>query len=421
MILSYYGKRLIVLYNEKHKTEHTAKSFFEEKLFPIVYQKSPPLNRYAHNSKFRYADTPEEGLVNFHQGIEKKEFNTGSVFGFAATDPKATTAGQVTDLAIPVLGDDAYASWIADALSIDVEGSTVLIEHPDIFLWLQEGWQEYRALLDQTPNPTPQQIRKWNAAYLAHKINDHELLHELHYKVKTTEILAMNWVKLVVLLAKLCPNQSLTCYAYILDKSGNTTIGFIPIYLPQIASMYKVYNELFANNAKLPVHALESLISTYRFKEVCERGYIGLYALEPKGIREFIGTDKLPDPNKQYSNPFHLYQLWIIAMLEDKNLLQYAKDVALTMNTFVQGATQKSNVNTRSQIIKDVLATGSLQKLVAQLNIMLEAEPSLYEPLIKLIEIVYKQTADQLRLFLTLIKFHYVGISQNEQTDLFNN
>ena len=210
------------------------------------------------------------------------------------------------------------------------------------------------------------------------------------------------------------------CYAYGLDKSGNTTIGFIPIHLPKIHKLYKAYNEIFSNIAELKYDALEKIVTQFEFRTVCKRGYIGLHSLEPKGIDQFISSTQLPDKNKKYHNPIHLYHIWIIAMLEDQKLLELSKQVAQNLNSFVQKATQGSNTNTRIQVVKDVLASGSKQKLISNLTLILESEPNMYLELNKLIELTLKQTSEQLRLLLVLIKFHYVGISKSPQPDLFN-
>lgn len=412
MILSHFGRLLVDAYNRKQGTTHDPKSFFDEILIKTIYsRKDFPLNRFAHNSKFRYADTIEEGLSNFHAAIHNNEFHTGTVFGFAATELEANTSGQITSLNIPCEADDAYCSWIADALAIDLQGGVcVLIDNPEILLLIQEGWSEHLKFISQIPNPTAQQIRKWNGAYLVHKLTEISLQNSLNTKKGTSELLSLSWHELVLSLCKQYGTTTQNLYVYSLDKTGNTNIGFVPVYLPSIALFSREFFKLNLGNSD----AAKQLKLRFDFREVCKRGFIGLYALEPSDLQQIIRSEKLPNPNKELKNPFHIYKIWIIAMLNDKSLDAYAIDIANTFTTFAQGANQKSTLNTRTQVITDILTVSSKAKLVNSLTNLLEHDATHYEVLASLIQQIGKRPTEEIKLFFALVKFHYVGISKQQ-------
>src|SRR5690606_4872456 len=114
----------------------------------------------------------------------------------------------------------------------------------------------------------------------------------------------------------------------------NQTLGFVNIYLNEV-------NELYELRDKMLFDKKESILSDsdigkfepfYYFKDACTFGTIGLKALEPAKLREFMpkgsvkyaqGKEfKLKDEESHFN--YKLFKIWIYAMLNKKEIIQLA-------------------------------------------------------------------------------------------------
>lgn len=129
-------------------------------------------------------------------------------------------------------------------------------------------------------------------------------------------------------------------YVYGLGQT-NTTIGFIPFELPQIATPRELYVKLFGMESSRAAAALFG--TAVGFERCCQRGSIGLRAMEPSGLREIMDGRKTlkykpDDPASQIQ--FQTYITWIMAMLNNEELREVARDLAQELRTYVQESKQ---------------------------------------------------------------------------------
>lgn len=447
MILATYGHRLVRLYNERHQTEYTARSFFDEVFFPVVYDYAEFLQPPASNSPFFVARklaypksskakpkplTPEvrrEALRTLHHKVKTRPPDASTSMGFPAADADSVTSGQVSNLSVPSAPDDAFASWIGAALALTVSGGFSLLVEADEVIWTTfEGWMAYRDLLEKPPfdNLKGQQINAWNAWYLQHCFSEEALpgtLPELRYVAPKKDqpnyqIEMLGWPPLILTLARRYPAEMLTAYVFNLG-STNTTIGFLPMKLPEVALLRAVYHQFFENEAALPLPSLERLYEADdTFRHVCERGALGLQAMQPKGLSEQMPDPKNPSlPAKLDVATITRHKLWILAMLGDQrqDLEKLAQEAARLFLRFDQGEKGRERTN----LIDNLLNQRQKEAFLRHMTDVLEREPGLYDELQKLFRMAYEMPSDQLRLFLTLLKFHYVGLSKKpSQTEL---
>jgi hypothetical protein len=144
-------------------------------------------------------------------------------------------------------------------------------------------------------------------------------------------------------------------------------------------------------------------------------GTIGLKAIEPRGLREFMpkgsvdfaqGKEfKFSDENSKYI--FSLYKLWIIAMLNKTELLQVADSTALAL---IEYANKKLDDNRgkkdKEQDVRKIIEAKNFKEFAEQIKIILDSSNSLIVQ--DIVQKAYVEIAsDNFPLFLTLVRFQY--------------
>jgi hypothetical protein len=454
MYTSYIGKKFLSLYKEKENKpdDYSARQFFDDVLFPMFFD-DPITLLWVHNSPFDqlnkadakkrndhynknksepYYSLKDDPIARFEKKeelyakISAKEISGSTAVGFYVADIKGNTSGQVTTLPVDYSDDDIIASWIGQALSVGLKGGYVLIDNSEILSILSDGWQFYRQFISQTPKLKGNQIETWNAYWLSHKMSkvfdENNPLLGLKFELQGDEaekgvlsIPTLIWSKLVFNLSSSFPLSTFTCYAYFLGKTNNT-LGFINIYLPKIRYLYELRDILFLNGKEnvLTDKQIGELETFHTFKNACRIGTIGLEALEPAKLREFMpkgiveyaqGKDfKFTDENSK--NIFSLYKLWIIAMLNKTELLQLAADVAKSLHSLER---EKSDTNrgktTQTQSSKELLESKSLKVFIDGLTENINENNS--QTFKNVVDQVVKMPSDNFPLFITLIRFEY--------------
>jgi len=430
MIISHYGHRLVRVYNRRNGTEHDARSFFDEVLFPVIYgtKEDEPFLQDAGNTPFGQADklakriplTPErrrEVLATFHTKMEAAQPTGNDVmFGGSALEATASTSGLLTDLELPFRAEDAYASWLGAALAIGVQGGwCLLVDDEDILYSTFQGWQVYRRFLRETPGFKARQINTWNAHWLVHVLSHRSSTYPSTITAPEKEnasIATLGWPQVLFALSARF-DQPQTAYVYKLSQQ-NSTIGFVQLHLPQVASEVDWFDRLFSNEAALSRDAMMSLyVAHYGFDEACQMGVVGLRALEPKGMRAFYPSgdkSRMPDPNKT-SIPLPIYQTWIVAMLEKdgKDLYRQAVAVADALLDFEDRAV--GGKTDRRRALESLLEQKSRRTFIEKVTAVVEKEPEMFPVLDNLARATMpeRMSPEQFRLFLTLIKFQVAG------------
>lgn len=429
MIASTIGKTFLKTYNEEYNTDYSAKEFFEEVFFSIFYDHEKYL-QWITNSPFvqgiKKGQPPNkaeraEKLEKFITKISEGATDASVAIGYSSTDVLATTSGQVSNVIINTEEEEIYASWIGGGFGIGVKGGfSMYINEPNVLMTLFEGWEYYRNYLKEMPKLRPNQIDTWNGQWLAHALNKryfnkkNPLSNFEPFNTKKEGIMELetqSWVKVVFGLSQVFPNTTLLSYVFSLGKM-NKTVGFIPIVLPKVRKVIELYKNLFGENQYLKdANTIENIFgdknSIYR---ACERGAIGIRALEPRLVRDLMWKS---DNKINYKHDdelqvvsFRTYIIWILAMLNNEQLHQLSKDIVQLFLNY-ESTTERLKSG-KSQAIKKLMDSKSSDNFLQELlGVAEEATAEEGIKLLDLIEQVNKLKSDNFKRFLILLKLQY--------------
>ncbi len=229
------------------------------------------------------------------------------------------------------------------------------------------------------------------------------------------------WIKVIFALSKKNPNKVINAYSYNLSQT-NTTLGFISLYLPEVHRMFELRDKLFIDevNTILTEEDINQFSTFYNFKSACRFGTIGLKAIEPAKLREYmpIGTvlyaqgKEYKFTNEESYTNYKLFKIWIIAMLNKTELLNLASDVAKALLEF-----EKSNLDNRGKtdlftLSKEVRESSNLRLFIDKLTVLLSQENA--DVFKRVDEEVLKMPSDNFPLFITLIRFEYAYIKSKK-------
>lgn len=345
--------------------------------------------------------------------------------GAPAKDIEGTTSGQVSSIDIAIDSDEMYASWIGEALAIGVNGGFVMLIDNDEILWnLYIGWKYYRKYLSQTPNIKDKQIETWNGQWLSHclskSFDENYPEDNLNIEPENVQgklaIPTIKWTSVMLSLSRRFSNSQMIAYAYNLSQT-NTTLGFINLYLKEIHEIYEIQDQLILESDKtiLSDFDIEKFEPFFYFKDACAFGTIGLKALEPAKLREFMpkgsvlyaqGKDyKFKDEESHFN--YKLFKIWIYAMLNKKEIIQLANQLALILLKHEHSNKEENRGKTgKGEQVKKVIESRYFKEFAENIKLLVNKENSS-----KLEEIVQKSyleiTTDNFPLFLTLVRFQY--------------
>jgi hypothetical protein len=433
MYTSYIGKKFLKIYRAKFNKpdDYSARQFFDEEQFPTFFQDNSHLMHVGNSPFFqkpRKEDTKLYGskslaqLNNLRKKIESGVPSGAIYVGYAAEEMQATSSGQLTSMDFKTNEEDMYASWIGEGLGIGVSGGFVMLINEEDVLWsLFNGWQYYRKYLQQTPNLKDKQIETWNGHWISYcfsnRFNNEYPMD--NFKLETTEVLGniaiptQKWSKVLFALSQ--KYKELTVYAYNLSQT-NTTLGFINVHLSEFCYLSELRDKIFLNqeNTILNSEEIETLETFFNFRSACKFGTIGLKALEPAKLREFMprgsvdyaqGKDYKFSDNNSYLI-YQLYQTWIIAMLNKTELLELASDVAAALLNFENEPNNrgKKDLTTLSE---DVRTSNNIKGFIEKLTGVLERKPENGDVFKNVVEQTLKMPSDNFPLFVTLVRFEY--------------
>jgi len=430
MYTSYIGKKFLKLYNEKEGLNVSAEEFFNTVLFPLFFNEDRHF-MHVHGSTFFQKVSEKDiqkgetkhtfRLSRLHKDIADGRLSGSTYVGYAAETTQAVTSGQVSTMKDQVINsEEIYFSWIGHALCLGVEGRYCLLIPNDEILWiLYMGWQSYRKFLNQTPSIKDKEIEFWNTVWLLNVFdNDWNIPNHLNIQTDTsageTRIRKIVWSQLVYELCRKIPIQMLSAYCYKLDKT-NTTLGFMNIYLHEVSTVFEFRDKLFIDKDKTILSDKEiSMLSTYfSFYSACQLGTIGLKAMEPAKLRQFMprgsvayaqGKDFKFNNQESYQY-YQLYKIWITAMLNKTDLLHLAEKTAGALLKFEEEDERGKKVH--ATISSNIRDSKSLVKFIENISELL-AKSDLDKDLFKnLVKEVLQMPSDNFPLFITLIRFEY--------------
>ena len=428
MITSNIGKIFLDAYNEKYGTSYDARTFFLEQFYPLFFDQNKYMmtagNSPLENPKLSWDDmikgkkpfeTPEQRKIRFEKlikKIEESEADASIARGYASLDVAATTSGQVTDLKLPNSQEEIYASWIGDALGIGVQGGfSILFSNKEILLDIFEGWKLYRTSLNETTMLKGNQINTWNGQWLSHYYDPREYDADMPlagyspYNTNKDGIINIDtqtWTKILIGISKKYRNAQILGYIYSIGQT-NTTIGFIPFNLNQIRRPIHLYEKIFGmSNGK----NAESLWGTaIGFKTACTYGAVGIKAMEPKGLRDYVYKGKQPKAHNYNNINYNVYIIWIYAMLNNDELWEKSQELAELLNE-ASSDKDKSISTKRKNLVEAMLnATNKKQFIAAAAEVV--SFIGKIDEFKGIVKEIHGMPTDNVPYFLTLLRFQY--------------
>lgn len=434
MYTSFIGKKFLKLYKEKYnKAEgYSAKQFFEEEFFPLFFIDNRHLMHVGNSPFFqkpKEQDTAKYGSRSLAQLQNLKTkissgVSSGAIFvGFAAEEIQATSSGQLSTIDFKIDEEEVYASWIGEALAVGLNGGFVmLLNENEILLGMYDGWKHYRKYLQQTPHVKDKQIETWNGNWLLMYLRegyDENLINYSAFEISEVQgniaISTAKWSQVMFALAKKYPNKVITAYCYNLSQT-NTTLGFINLCLPEVFELYEFRDKVFLNkeNTILTDEQIEKLETFFNFQNACKQGTIGLKALEPAQLRQYMpkgSADYAQGKEFKFSDEnsyiiYTLLKLWIIAMLNKTELLQLASDVATSLIEFENDPNNRGKKDL-STLAEETRSASNMRLFIEKLTSVLDKKQVYAETFKRVIEQVLLMPSDNYPLFATLVRFEY--------------
>ena len=424
MVTSEIGKIFLKAYNEKYGTTYNARTFFIEQFYPLFFdhnkymlyvrnspfvQGFPTFNDCVTGKKeFEKPSKREERLKDFLNKVENNEGDASVAVGFPSLSIEQATGSQITSLNRVVPKEDIYSSWMGYALGVGVGDYTILFNDKRILIDVFEGWKYYRQSINKTLMLSPNQINTWNGQWLTHYYdercydNDDPLSNFDPYVVGNDGLMKVNsqtWTKVLISIARKYEDKRIMGYVCSMGNT-NTTIGFIPFDLTQIRRRIQLYEKLFGISDGRKAEALWG--TPDRFEEACTMGVIGVKAMKPKGIDDYIkpqgGKDiRLPKKtkNEQKNININTYKIWLTVMLNNENLWTKTQEFAQILhnigrenviNKLVESKTKKQFIELATGVIPDVEDKNDFKNIVMEVN---------------------DTPNDKIPYFLTLLRFQY--------------
>ncbi|MGL4992540.1 MAG: hypothetical protein ACRC6R_00150 [Bacteroidales bacterium] len=431
MITSNIGKIFLKAYNEKYKTRYDAKSFFIEQYYPLFFDQQKYLmtagNSPLENPKlswekmirgqipFEDTDRRKKRFDLLMDKIDKTTADASIAIGYPSQDVTATTSGQVSNININIPKDDIYLSWIGAGLGVGMQGGySILFNNPQILLDIFDGWGVYRKALNETSNLKGNQINTWNGQWLVHLYSDNYFdrrpmagFDPFLTKDGLMMLDTQSWTNILISISKRYTDPRMMGYVYNYGQT-NTTIGFIPFVLEQIRRPIDLYAKFFGIDSGKKAEKLWG--TAFGFSRACEAGVIGLRALEPKGLREYMEKGKIPKvkEDQEQKITFNTYQIWIMAMLNNEDLWGKAELFAKELQNYSLSGERGKKVNTNK--VNAVLETTNKPTFIKSLVEIVSDAPNKQE-IHDIASLVNKMPTENVPYFLTLIRFHFASIN----------
>lgn len=434
------GRTFLKTYNARFNTDYTAKTFFEEVFIPLFFDHPKYMmtagNSPLENPKLSWEDmikgkkpfeTPErrqERINKMINKIENEKADASIAVGYGVLDESTATASQITSIDFSDNKEDIYLSWIGAGLGIGVVGClTLLFDHSELLLDIFDGWKYYREYLEKNPLMKGNQINTWNGHWVYHRygfaFDEMDPLAGLNPLEKMSEglfnIPTVIWVKILLEIAQRFAGNNFVGYLYNIGKT-NTTIGFIPFKLEDISRPNQFYEKIFGKEVLMQdLKQIEELYGTaFGLRAACQYGSIGVQALEPKGLRAFMPTDKgckkisYQENDNTQRITFNIYLIWILAMLNNEKLWEESQQIAKLLLDYEAGAgkARKDRTNNVNQLLDATSSKQFLQNMIPIIEDVVKEGKDVrsYENLGKTIHVMPK---DNFPYFNTLIKFQY--------------
>lgn len=426
MITSYIGSVFLEAYNAREGTDYDGKRFFTEVFHSLFFDHEkymlwPSNSPFVQGVKKGKPFTPAERSAKLSVLLNSIDTTTQAdasiALGYPAAGVMGTTSGQVTGMTMPLESEDYYLSWIGVALGVGVSGGwAILFDKAEILLSVFDGWKHYRTLLNGVSQTEGNKILTWNGCWIQHRYDtdmsfdpkhptDDFLPHEKVSRGEKTGFDTVGWAEIMQGIARYFPKERLMGYIWKLGQT-NETIGFIPFELPEIVRPLDMYVKLFGMDSAGKARALFG--TAVGFERCCQRGSIGIFAMEPKGLRDIMTGRKAlkykPD-DEQNKITFQTYLTWILAMLNNEQLRDVARELAVELHTYALES--KHGKNDRTNEVKEIMKARNrevfIEKILPVIGVLRE-QSKLYEVYTLINE---RMPADRVPYFLGLLRVEF--------------
>ena len=431
MITATIGKIFLEAYNKKHGTNYDAKSFFVDVYYPLFFDSNKYL-QWVTNSPFVQmkkgqkvetltSDERKEKLQEFIAKVDESKSPDSSIApGFPASEEKefATTSGQVTNMDLSVSKDDYYLAWIGSSLGIGLQGGlSILFSNSEILLDIFEGWKLYRKALDEDQKLKGNQVNTWNGQWLTHRYDKGNYFAEQPMagfspfetsKEGMMSIATQTWTKLLIGITRQFSSPKMMGYVYNFGQT-NTTLGFIPFNLEHIRRPIELYQKLFGEDEG---RKAEELWGTEKgLRACCQKGAIGIEAMQPKGLKQYMIADKgakMPKYDEKQIISFHTYQIWLLAMLNNQEMWDKSLEFAKALKSYAESG--KKGRTTNSRQIDEVLGATNKRSFMEALS-NIASDIAGIESIQDIAMTVNSMPTDNVPYFLTLVRFHAAALN----------
>lgn len=431
MITATIGKIFLQAYNKKQSTNYDAKSFFVDVYHPLFFDSNKYL-QWVTNSPFVQmkkgqkvetltSNERKEKLQEFIAKVDESKSPDSSIApGYPASEEKefATTSGQVTNLDLSVSKEDYYLSWIGSSLGIGLQGGlSILFSNPKIMLDIFEGWKLYRKALEENQKLKGNQVNTWNGQWLAHRYDKGNYYAEQPMagfnpfetsKEGMMSIATQTWTKLLIGITRQFSSPKMMGYVYSFGQT-NTTLGFIPFNLEHIRRPIELYQRLFGEDEG---RKAEELWGTEKgLRAGCQKGAIGIEAMQPKGLKQYMTADKslkLPKYDEKQIISFHTYQIWLLAMLNNQEMWDKSLEFAKALKSYAESG--KKGRTTNSRQIDEVLGATNKRSFMEALS-NIASDIAGIESIQDIAMTVNSMPTDNVPYFLTLVRFHAAALN----------
>ena len=154
--------------------------------------------------------------------------------------------------------------------------------------------------------------------------------------------------------------------------------------------------------------------TAFGLQKACQSGVIGIRAMEPKGLEDYISAKKSPKYKKDDINQtilFNTYITWIIAMLNNEELWAKALKFATVLQNFSMGNKQGKTLNSR-KVDEVIKATNKMSFINSLVDIVSRCADS--EAISEIASVVNTMPTENVPYFLTLVRFQYAKINNNQ-------
>ena len=206
-------------------------------------------------------------------------------------------------------------------------------------------------------------------------------------------------------------------YVYNLGQT-NTTIGFIPFSLDHIRKPLQLYTKFFGIEEG---GKAENLWGTEKgFRLCCQKGVIGIEAMQPKGLKQYMipgkGKDiRIPKYDEKQIINFHTYQIWLLAMLNNEELWTKSMEFAQVLQIYVNK--DKKLSTKRGNLVKNILTSTSKKTFLLALS-DIASDIESFKKIEDNAKIIHMMPTDNVSYYLTLIRFHYAGLSNKNNRQM---